>query len=236
MLFYLDGLTHREVAAELGISVNAVKARLHQARASLEPRLLSLREPKELVAMTSNTAWIDAEIGEIRRGADDHPSGAFGKPHVVILRDPTSGKQLPIWIGMFEALALVASTESVDMPRPMTYQFAANLLQATDSQVNEVRVTSLAQGTFYAQVVLRDDHGAAHTVDARPSDALNLALLTGAPIRVDASLFGNEEATRHDEWRAYPSASGDLAAEVRLQCEQLAEWVREQRDDIVSDE
>ncbi|MGH3524556.1 MAG: bifunctional nuclease domain-containing protein, partial [Mycobacterium sp.] len=140
MLFYLRGLTHREVAAELGISVNAVKARLHQARASLEPQLMSLREGKEPVAMAFSTAWIDAEISEIRRGGEDHPSGAFGKPHVVVLRDAGSGRQLPLWIGAAEALALVTSIESVDMPRPMTYQFAANLLQATGASVSEVRI------------------------------------------------------------------------------------------------
>jgi RNA polymerase sigma factor (sigma-70 family) len=224
LLFYLRGLTHREVAHELGISVNAVKARLHQARGSLEPKLSSLHERRETL-MTAAPDWIDAQISDVRRGEQDEQRAPLGRPHVVVLTDPATDRELPIWVGSFEATALATTLDSVDMPRPMTYQFAANLLRATGWRTQEVRITGLAVGTYYAQVVLERARETL-AVDARPSDALNLAVLSDAPIRVDATLFDNPEAIDHTEWHDYPSDAAHLAEEVRRANAATAEWLR----------
>jgi len=157
LLFYLHGLTHREVAAELAISVGAVKSRLHQARTAL-------------------------------------------------------------WVGPFEATAVALSLEATEMPRPMTYQFASSLVQATGGHLAEVRITGLAEGTFYATVVVEGPAGA-REVDGRPSDALNLALVTGSPIRVDHPLLEDPRASGRTEWKDYSQATTDIAAEVRQQHE-----------------
>jgi bifunctional DNase/RNase len=90
-----------------------------------------------------------------------------------------------IGVGDAEATALAFSLRGQEFPRPMTYQLMAALIAAAGSGVRSVRVTRKTDGIFYAQVLLRG--GAA--VDARPSDAINLAAITGAPVFVAAELL-----------------------------------------------
>lgn len=94
-------------------------------------------------------------------------------------------RRLRIGVGDTEAMALAFSLQAHEFPRPMTYQLMASLVAATGSTVRSVRVTSRRDGIFYAQVMLR---GGA-TVDARPSDALNLAAVTGAAVYVADELL-----------------------------------------------
>ncbi len=96
----------------------------------------------------------------------------------------------------------------------MTYQLAANLLAAAGSRLTEVRITRLVESVFYAVVVVEAPAGVVE-VDARPSDALNLAVLSGAPIRVDAAVLSNPEVNRHTDGEQYPARVPDLAAEER---------------------
>jgi hypothetical protein len=95
------------------------------------------------------------------------------------------GRRLLIGVGDAEAAALAFSLQGQEFPRPMTYQLMASLVAAAGSTVRSVRVTGRRDGIFYAQVMLR---GGA-TVDARPSDALNLAAVAGAPVFVAAELL-----------------------------------------------
>ncbi|HEY0935497.1 MAG TPA: bifunctional nuclease family protein [Trebonia sp.] len=102
------------------------------------------------------------------------------------------GRRLRIGIGDAEAVALAFSLQGQAFPRPMTYQFMASLVAASGSAVRAVRVTGQRDGIFLARVMLR---GGA-TVDARPSDALNLAAVTGAPVSVAGELLGLPTGTR----------------------------------------
>ena len=95
-------------------------------------------------------------------------------------------RRLRIGVGDAEAAALAFGLQGQEFPRPMTYQFMASLLAAAGSAVRSVRVTGMTDGVFYAQVMLR---GGA-TVDARPSDAINLAAVTGAQVYVANELLG----------------------------------------------
>ena len=95
-------------------------------------------------------------------------------------------RRLRIGVGDAEAAALAFGLQGQEFPRPMTYQFMASLLAAAGSGVRSVRVTGMTDGVFYAQVMLR---GGA-MVDARPSDAINLAAVTGAPVYVANELLG----------------------------------------------
>ena len=212
-LFYLQGLTHRQVADELEISVGAVKSRLYQARAALAPRLIPLVDTEETPPMsqTPEPQWIDVSISEVRRDVGDDPSR---RRHVIVLRECSGSRELPIWVGPFEATAVALSLESTEMPRPMTYQFAARLLDAVGSRVVEVRITRLADGVFYASVVVEGPTGA-READARPSDALNLALVTGSPIRADRQLLEDPQASGRTEWQSYAHATTEIADEVR---------------------
>ena len=95
-------------------------------------------------------------------------------------------RRLRIGVGDAEAAALAFGLQGQEFPRPMTYQFAASLVAAAGSAVRSAQVTDYRDGIFYARVMLRG--GAA--VDARPSDAINLAAVTGAPVFVAAELLG----------------------------------------------
>ena len=215
LAFYWQGLTHAESALELGITVGAVKARLHQARGALVPQLAScLEHEKEVPAMpaAAESAWVEAEVIEVCRS--DGPDDPLRRPHIVVLRERNGTRRLPMYIGSAEAIALACSLDAVEMPRPMTYQLAANLLTAAGSRLTEVRITRLVEGIFYAVVVVEGPGGVVE-VDARPSDAVNLAVVAGAPVRVDAAVLGNPEIDRHTEWEQYSARVPDLAAEER---------------------
>jgi len=111
-----------------------------------------------------------------------------------------------------EAILLALTLQAVETPRPLTYQMAAGLLKACDSRVREVRITRLAGQVFY--VVVAGPAGQ-REVDSRPSDAINLALVTGAPILADDALLDDPRASRPDEeWQHLPSGTAALAAEA----------------------
>jgi RNA polymerase sigma factor (sigma-70 family) len=219
-LFYLQGLSHREVAAELGISPGAVKARLHQARAALAPRLADIAQGTDVpsAATTGRTAmapagtelaptWVDVEVTEIRQAScDEHGS------HIMIISETEGGRRLPIWIGPAEAVALAMTLESTETPRPLSYQLAASLVTAADAQIAEVRITRLKPPVFYASVLVNSAAGT-HEVDARPSDAVTLALTAGAPIKMDNALFESGQlAEQAERIAASPVVTADLAA------------------------
>lgn len=110
-------------------------------------------------------------------------------------------------------LALVL--ESVETPRPFHYKLAAGLVEAAGSQITEVKITRLLDSVFYACVVVQGP-GGPREVDARPSDAVNLAVASGAPIRLNSELFS--AAVVHDDGgkpSSYPVATADIAAETQ---------------------
>lgn len=229
LLFYLQGLTHREVAAELAISIGAVKARLHQARAALTPALVPLvaaaRDPvtrtKEPVMTTTagSPAWAEVSVADIRCSED---GDVMSRKHVVVLAERDGPRRLPIWVGPAEAIVLALSLEAVETPRPLTFQMAARLLEASGSAVSEVRVTRLTGEVFYAAIVV-DGPAGIREVDARPSDAVNLALVTGARIMADSALLDDPRAVSHPEWLDLPSGTAMLAEEARQRMHRLRE-------------
>jgi bifunctional DNase/RNase len=216
-LFYLQGLTHREVAADLRISIGAVKARLHQARASLAPTLAELSDLSEQkegthMTVTDTGNWPEVTVTGILRGEAEDSSQ---RQHVMVLQERGSERTLPIWIGPAEAIAMAVALESVETPRPFTARLAASLVEAAGAGIAEVRITRLLEGVFYATVLVHGPAGV-QEVDARPSDAVNLALAAGRPIKVDAGLFGTvPPADRAEELATFPVATADIAEEVR---------------------
>lgn len=114
---------------------------------------------------------------------------------IVILRNEDSARFLPIWIGLFEANAIAMKLQGVDAPRPMTHDLTANLLDALGAEVQHIVITDLADSTFYAEIVLGQG-GDQQLIDARPSDAIALALRLDAPILVADSVL---EKAKSDE-------------------------------------
>jgi bifunctional DNase/RNase len=109
---------------------------------------------------------------------------------IVILRDKEGQKVLPIWVGIFEANAIALQIENVSTPRPMTHDLLRNVIQDLKASVQKVVVCDLQENTFYALIYLALD-GATVAIDARPSDAIALALRTRAPIFVEDTVLDN---------------------------------------------
>jgi hypothetical protein len=124
-------------------------------------------------------------LGVIRQ-VDDGPGRGERFAIALVAAGGGDARQVRIHVGDAEAAALAFSLQQTQFPRPMTYQFMASLVEAAGSAVRSVRVTAERDGIFYAQVMLR---GGA-VVDARPSDAINLAAVTGAPVFVAPELLG----------------------------------------------
>jgi bifunctional DNase/RNase len=101
---------------------------------------------------------------------------------VVILREQEGTLYLPIWIGVFEANAIALAVEGVQLRRPLTHDLMRGVVEGLGSTLLRIEIHDLVEGTFYARLLLRNAAGEVVTVDARPSDAMALALRTGAPI------------------------------------------------------
>jgi hypothetical protein len=109
---------------------------------------------------------------------------------IVILKDKDGERVLPIWVGIFEANAIALQMENISTPRPMTHDLLRNIITDLDGRVDRVVVSDLKDNTFYAIIHLTVK-GEGVVVDARPSDAIALALRTRSPILVEETVIDN---------------------------------------------
>lgn len=107
---------------------------------------------------------------------------------IVVLKDEDEKFFLPIWVGIFEANAIALQLENVSTPRPMTHDLLRNMISELNARVTRIVINDLRDSTFFAQIRLTTD-GKTFEVDARPSDAIALALRTEAPIFVAQSVL-----------------------------------------------
>jgi bifunctional DNase/RNase len=107
---------------------------------------------------------------------------------IVILKDLQESKAIPIWIGLFEASAIATELEKVVFSRPMTHDLFNECLKALDVTVNKIVLVDIRNNTFFANIYLSKE-GQNFTIDARPSDAIALALRAHAPIFVDETVI-----------------------------------------------
>ena len=109
---------------------------------------------------------------------------------IVILRDKDGQRVLPIWVGIFEANAIALQIENIATPRPMTHDLLRNVIHDLKAEVMKIVVCDLQENTFYALIYL-ELNGGTVAIDARPSDAIALALRTRAPIFVEDTVIDN---------------------------------------------
>lgn len=112
---------------------------------------------------------------------------------IVVLRDSDGQRVLPIWVGLFEANAIALQIEQVETPRPMTHDLLKSVVEGLAARVERIVVCDLRDNTFYASIHLLAG-GAVKLVDARPSDAIALALRAGAPIFVEENVIDRAHA------------------------------------------
>jgi bifunctional DNase/RNase len=133
---------------------------------------------------------------------------------IVILRGKDDPRvYLPIFIGGTEATAIATALTGIDMPRPMTHDLMTHTLAELAHRVICVTVTDLIDGTFYSEIVIADERGERINIDSRPSDALALALRSGAHIAVANRVLVQagrlmDEETALDELEAQARSSG----------------------------
>jgi hypothetical protein len=132
---------------------------------------------------------------------------------VVVLRETDSKRYLPIWIGPFEADAIAMAIQGHEPQRPLTHDLLKALIGAMDAQVTHIVVSDIQDSTFFARIVL-EQRGRTVEIDARPSDAIALAVRTDAPLFIEAHVldqagvfFDEEEQAQSLEPSSPESAS-----------------------------
>jgi len=109
---------------------------------------------------------------------------------IVVLKDVASDTVLPIWVGIFEANAIQEELEKIARPRPVTHDLLRNLVRGLNAVVRKVVVSELRDDTFYAVIWMEQD-GETVALDARPSDAIALALRWDCPIYASRAVLDN---------------------------------------------
>ncbi len=106
------------------------------------------------------------------------------RSYAVILKEITGKKCLPVIVGSFEAQSIALAIEVVDTPRPLTHDLICDVITGIDGSLKTVRVNHLQDGVFFAQLELESDDFGNRVIDARPSDAIAVALRMNTPILV----------------------------------------------------
>ena len=127
---------------------------------------------------------------------------------IVVLKDVASDTVMPIWVGIFEANAIAIEIEKVSAPRPMTHDLTRHLIHHLNAELEKVVINELKDSTFLATLWLQQN-GEKLTIDARPSDALALAL------RADCPIYVAEEVMQSAKLSATNPADGPTTEQLR---------------------
>ncbi len=136
---------------------------------------------------------------------------------IVVLKDIASDLVLPIWVGVFEANAIALELEKTTMPRPMTHDLLRNMARGLNAVVTRVVVSDLREDTFFATIWMTQG-GESISMDARPSDAIALALRWDCPIFVGRKVLGQTKQNAG-------------AADANVNEDQLRKWLENLNED-----
>jgi bifunctional DNase/RNase len=129
---------------------------------------------------------------------DSVRASLLSQHRVVVLKEEGLERYLAIWIGPYEADAITIKLQGVEVPRPLTHDLLNQSIQKLGAQVSHILVNDLHDDTFYARVVI-DRDGERLELDARPSDAIALAVRVGAPVFVSESVMERAGITPDEE-------------------------------------
>ena len=156
---------------------------------------------------------------------------------IVILEESDGDRDLPIWVGLFEAHAIAREMENFETPRPMTHDLLKNLITELNSQVDHILVNELKDNTFYAQIHV-SNNGSSFVIDSRPSDAIALAIRVSSPIYVNEKVLDEaksidfDKPIKLDENQGFPSDVKDLESpessrnEIEEDKDQIKDWLK----------
>lgn len=157
------------------------------------------------------------------------------KGYAILLKESMGDRFLPVIVGSFEAQSIALALEDVQMPRPMTHDLFCSILEDLSVEVSEVVISELLEGTFYSKISLVSQIGTTD-VDARPSDAIALALRVGAPIYAAESVMDEASIQEVVEQPASPVTAVNSDDADTRSLEKHLERLQEQLDRAVSDE
>lgn len=160
-----------------------------------------------------DTKAAEAEVEVRIRGLMMDPST---RQPIVVLNDLAGEVVLPIWVGLFEANAIALEIEKASTPRPMTHDLLRSAIHGLNARVTRVVVGSLREDTFHATIWM-DQGGELVALDARPSDAIALALRSDCPIFISQQVFDH--------------ARRAAAGATNLSPEDLRRWLESLNDD-----
>ncbi len=134
------------------------------------------------------------------------------KSPIVLLKDESDKRVLPIYIGLMEAHAIALELEKVKLPRPMTHDLLAAVIRTLGGTLRRIEVVELRDTTYFARLYI-EANGVTVDVDARPSDSIALALRMNAPIWVDETVLA--QAAEKTEHGPGDDEDGDIEAEKK---------------------
>jgi hypothetical protein len=146
----------------------------------------------------------------------------------------------PIWIGVAEAEGIILAQSNVETPRPLTYDLMKNIIETLGATVEKVAIIDYKNGAYIAEIVLRKENGEEVVVDARPSDAINIALRFNAPIfldenvvkKVDIKEIKEEQVKDIEEEKEEIKTVEDLAKIAEPETDEELEKFREMLENI----
>ena len=153
---------------------------------------------------------VELEVFDVALSRHTTKGGQEMIPTVILLREKGGSRVLPVWVGESEGTSIAMALEGFQTPRPLTYHFTASLLEAARVSVQSATIHKLVKDTFYATVSIRRGRTVAE-VDARPSDAINLAL------RTDAPLFAEEQVLTKAGQRVRATKAGRTGSAALLE-------------------
>ena len=154
------------------------------------------------------------------KGVAPDPSG---NAYMVLLVDPDGQRGLPIWIGLYEAQAIAREMDGEKPERPLTHDLILAILQGVEARIERVVIDQLQDNTFFAKIELRLPGGGGRKIDARPSDAIAVALRAKAPVFVAAAVMREAVALNLTESSATPAT---LELKFGIQVQPLTEELK----------
>jgi len=226
---YLDGLTLNEIAIIGGAPLGRVKARLHHARSRLRAVPLAKLGQFPRQERQGEGFMIEVSVHDLllrAPKAGDAKWLAQGKDYklglrrVILLKGHSGERLYPIWVSAAEGDYIAMLLEKLSILRPTPWDLAVQLLEFGAMKIDRVAVTALRNNIYYATISVQTP-GGSREMDARPSDAISIALLTDAPIFVAPEAF--KETEIENPTRAVPKleeANNEAVAKGMLPSEQ----------------
>ena len=226
-LFYLEQMSIREIALNLEASETAVKSRLFQARKHLQTHL-ALLHPEVVKPLCSRGHNHERKPTMIKIDSV-HTFTRMDNQAILLFVAKETRRCLQMWIGSDLGYALEQILKGEETRRPLTHNTMAQMVELLDAKVTHIEVSAIKETTFYGTIFL-ESNGNAKQLDSRPSDAVTLALASGAPIYI-----ANDVMEKNGRDLPDPFDEAEWLAKVKLGHQEWVELLQKWQDALSED-